>query len=97
MTDTTVDAKLKQWEMNMGTETLHCGKRTYLLEARVTKNGHKYMMITEKSSGRMSKVMVFHDHFDTFREAFERIMKTEPTEESEVTAHARGASSDTEE
>ena len=53
----------------MSTETLQCGKRTYVFESRITKNGHTYVMITEKSSGRISKVMVFHDHFDMFRAA----------------------------
>ncbi len=62
----------------MSTETLQCGKRTYILESRVTKNGHKYVMITEKSSGRISKVMVFHDHYDMFRTALERTMEAEP-------------------
>ena len=63
----------------MSTETIQCGKRTYVLECRVTKNGHKFIMITEKSFGRMSKVMVFHDHFETFRAALERVAQAEPT------------------
>lgn len=63
----------------MSTETIQCGKRTYILESRITKNGHKYLMITEKSFGRMSKVMVFHDHLDSFRSAFERVSQAEPT------------------
>ncbi len=62
----------------MSTETIQCGKRTYLIESRITKNGHKYLMITEKSFGRLSKVMVFHDHYDIFREALEKAMKAEP-------------------
>jgi hypothetical protein len=61
----------------MSTETLQCGKRVYLFESRVTKNGHKYLMITEKSSGRLSKVMVFHDHYELFRAALERGMNAE--------------------
>ena len=64
----------------MTTETLQCGKRTYVFESRITKNGHKYVMITEKSSGRISKVMVFHDHYDMFRAALERTMATEPVQ-----------------
>jgi hypothetical protein len=63
---------------DMSTETLSCGKRTYILECRVTKNGHKYIMITEKSFGRMSKVMLFHDHFDEFRSALDRVTQAEP-------------------
>jgi hypothetical protein len=63
----------------MSTETLYCGKRVYTFESRITKNGHRYLMITEKSSGRLSKVMVFHDHFEPFRGALERIMSAEPT------------------
>ena len=62
----------------MSSETLQCGKRTYLLECRVTKNGHKFVMITEKSFGRLSKVMVFHDHFEDFRQALERVSQAEP-------------------
>ena len=62
----------------MSTETLQCGKRTYILECRVTKNNHKYVMITEKSFGRMSKVMLFHDHFDAFRAALDRVSQAEP-------------------
>ena len=62
----------------MSTETLQCGKRMYLIESRITKNGHKYLMITEKSFGRLSKVMVFHDHYELFREALERAMSAEP-------------------
>lgn len=62
----------------MSTETLQCGKRTYILESRVTKNGHRYVMLTEKSFGRMSKVMVFHDHLAEFRAALDRIAEAEP-------------------
>lgn len=62
----------------MSTETLQCGKRTYILESRVTKNGHRYIMLTEKSFGRMSKVMVFHDHLKEFRQALDRIAEAEP-------------------
>jgi hypothetical protein len=62
----------------MSTETLNCGKRTYILESRITKNGHKYMMLTEKSFGRMSKVMVFHDHMQDFLAAVERVSQAEP-------------------
>jgi len=50
-----------------------------MFESRITKNGHKYVMITEKSSGRLSKVMVFHDHFDIFCKAIQRAMQAEPT------------------
>lgn len=63
----------------MSSETLQCGKRTYVFECRVTKNGHKFVMITEKSSGRLSKVMVFHDHFQAFREALDRVAQSEPS------------------
>lgn len=70
----------------MSTETLQCGKRVYLFEARVTKNGHKYLMITEKSSGRLSKVMVFHDHYELFLAALDRAMKAEPTPGSPSTS-----------
>lgn len=62
----------------MTTERLQCGKREYILESRITKNGHRYIMITEKSSGRSSKVIVFHDHYDVFREAIERTMNAAP-------------------
>jgi hypothetical protein len=62
----------------MSIETIHCGKRTYLVESRITKNGHKYLMITEKSFGRLSKVMVFHDHYEIFRSALDRAMNAEP-------------------
>ncbi|MBI4396399.1 MAG: hypothetical protein HY548_04840 [Elusimicrobia bacterium] len=62
----------------MSTETLQCGKRIYLFESRITKNGHRYLMITEKSFGRLSKVMVFHDHFEMFQAALERTMEAEP-------------------
>jgi len=61
----------------MNSETPQCGKRTCLLECRVTKNGHKFVMITEKSLGRFSKVMVFHDHIDVFRQALERVSRAE--------------------
>lgn len=64
--------------MPMTTERLQCGKREYILESRITKNGHRYIMITEKSSGRSSKVIVFHDHYEVFREAIERTMVAEP-------------------
>ncbi len=70
----------------MTTESLQCGKRQYLFESRVTKNGHRYLMITEKSSGRLSKVMVFHDHFEPFRTALEKAMKAEPTPTEAVPA-----------
>jgi hypothetical protein len=62
----------------MSMETIQCGKRMYILECRITKNGHKFVMITEKSFGRLSKVMVFSDHFDMFREALERVAQGEP-------------------
>lgn len=62
----------------MSTETLECGKRTYILESRITKNGHKYVMLTEKSFGRMSKVMVFQDHMQDFTAALERVSQAEP-------------------
>ncbi|MGQ0644363.1 MAG: hypothetical protein ACT4O3_02605 [Elusimicrobiota bacterium] len=68
----------------MSTETLQCGKREYVLESRVTKNGHRYLMITERSSGRSSKVIVFHDHYETFRGALERTMAAEPLPEAAV-------------
>jgi hypothetical protein len=71
----------------MSSETLTCGKRVYVFECRITKNGHKYVMITEKSSGRMSKIMVFHDHFEPFRGCIEKIMSAEPSPAtSKVTA-----------
>jgi len=63
----------------MSSETLECGKRTYLFEAHVTKNGHRYVLVTEKSSGRVSKVMIFHDHFVQFKESLDRIMTAEPS------------------
>ena len=75
----------------MSVETLQCGKRTYLIEARITKNGHKYLMITEKSFGRMSKVMVFHDHYETFRAALERAVIAEPLPASPAAAAALSA------
>ena len=62
----------------MSVETIECGKRTYIIECRITKNGHKYLMITEKSFGRLSKVMVFHDHYELFREALEKVSQAEP-------------------
>ena len=62
----------------MSTETLNCGKRTYILESRITKNGHKYVMLTVKSFGRMSKVMVFQDHMRDFCSALERVSQAEP-------------------
>lgn len=62
----------------MSTETLNCGKRTYILESRITKNGHKYVMLTEKSFGRMSKVMVFQDHMQDFTAALDRVSQAEP-------------------
>ena len=62
----------------MSVETIQCGKRTYIVECRITKNGHKYLMITEKSFGRLSKVMVFHDHYEMFREVLERVVQAEP-------------------
>jgi hypothetical protein len=45
-------------------------------------------MITEKSSGRLSKVMVFHDHFELFRGALERVMKAEPSAASSADGQA---------
>ncbi len=63
----------------MSVETIQCGKRMYVLECRITKNGHKYLMITEKSFGRLSKVMVFHDHYELFREALEKVAQAEPS------------------
>ncbi len=65
-------------EDKMNVEPIQCGKRAYIIESRITKNGHKYLMITEKSFGRMSKVMVFHDHYELFRSALERAMESEP-------------------
>lgn len=62
----------------MGVETIQCGKRTYVLECRITKNGHKYLMVTEKSFGRLSKVMIFHDHYEQFRDALDRVSQAEP-------------------
>jgi hypothetical protein len=62
----------------MGVETIECGKRTYVIECRITKNGHKFLMITEKSFGRLSKVMVFHDHYEMFKEALEKAAQGEP-------------------
>ena len=62
----------------MSTETIQCGKRMYVIESRITKNGHKYMMITEKSFGRLSKVMVFHDHYEIFKTALERVASAKP-------------------
>jgi hypothetical protein len=70
--------KLGRKKKEMSTETLECGKRTYVFESHVTKNGHKYIMLTEKSFGRMSKIMVFHDHLEDFRSALERISRAEP-------------------
>jgi hypothetical protein len=70
----------------MSTERLQCGKREYILESRITKNGHKYLMITEKSSGRSSKVIVFHDHYEAFRTALERTMVATPLPADNVTA-----------
>jgi hypothetical protein len=70
----------------MSVETIQCGKRTYILECRITKNGHKYIMITEKSFGRLSKVMVFNDHFDIFRESLDRIAQGEPIPNAEQPA-----------
>lgn len=61
----------------MSTETLQCGKRHYTFESRITKNGHKYLMMTEKSFGRLSKIMVFSDHYDAFRQTLERSMEAE--------------------
>jgi hypothetical protein len=73
----------------MSIETIQCGKRTYVLESRITKNGHRYLMITEKSFGRMSKVMVFHDHYDEFLVTVKRVMEAEPLPaESETAAMA---------
>ncbi len=62
----------------MSTSTLQCGRREYLFESRITKNGHKYLMITERSSGRFSKIIVFHDHFESFRKTLEQTMEAEP-------------------
>lgn len=62
----------------MSTETLHCGRRTYVIECRITKNGHKYITVAEQSFGRLSKVMVFHDHFDEFFSTLERVSASEP-------------------
>jgi hypothetical protein len=62
----------------MSMQSLQCGKREYVFESRITKNGHKYMMITEKSSGRFSKIIVFHDHYEAFRLALEQTMDAEP-------------------
>gem|GEM_PF-2879503 len=59
-------------------EILKCGQRTYILESRVTKNGHKYVLITERSFGRSSKIMLFHDHFDEFRASFDRVSQADP-------------------
>jgi hypothetical protein len=68
----------KDQERSMSIENVQCGKRTYTIECRITKNGHKYLMITEKSFGRLSKVMVFHDHYQLFREAMDRVSQAEP-------------------
>jgi hypothetical protein len=63
----------------MSIESFQCGKRQYTFESRITKNGHRYVLLTEKSFGRLSKIMVFHDHYETFRSAMERCMEAEPT------------------
>ena len=70
----------------MSTEHLQCGKREYVFESRITKNGHKYLMITERSSGRSSKVIVFHDHYDVFLQAIERAMNASPLPATPVPA-----------
>jgi hypothetical protein len=62
----------------MSAENIQCGKRNYVFESRITKNGHRYLLITEKSFGRLSKVMIFHDHYEAFRDALERAHKAEP-------------------
>ncbi|MBL0349401.1 MAG: hypothetical protein IPP68_03360 [Elusimicrobia bacterium] len=62
----------------MSTETVQCGKREYTLECQITKNGHRFLMITERSFGRMSKVMVFQDHYQAFREALDRVCQSAP-------------------
>ncbi len=62
----------------MSTETVQCGKREYTLECQITKNGHRFLMITERSFGRMSKVMVFQDHYQAFREALDRVCLSAP-------------------
>lgn len=62
----------------MSSETIQCGKREYTLECQITKNGHRFLMITEKSFGRLSKVMVFHDHYPAFREALDRVCQSTP-------------------
>jgi hypothetical protein len=64
--------------MGMSTETIQCGKREYTLECQITKNGHRFLMITERSFGRMSKVMVFQDHYQSFREALDRVCQSAP-------------------
>ena len=61
----------------MSTESFQCGKRQYTFESRITKNGHKYLMVTEKRFGSLSKIMVFNDHYETFRQALERSMAAE--------------------
>jgi hypothetical protein len=63
----------------MSMETVQCGRRTYIVECHITKNGHKFLMVTERSFGRMSKVMVFQDHYDTLREVMDRVSQMEPT------------------
>lgn len=76
-----VNGPVVEGERDMSPLTMQCGKREYVFESRITKNGHRYLMITEKSSGRLSKVMVFHDHFEVFRSAIERTMNEAPTPE----------------
>ena len=65
----------------MSMETVQCGKRMYVIESRITKNGHTYIMVTEKSFGRLSKVMVFHNHYEIFRAALDRAMAAKPVPE----------------
>lgn len=62
----------------MSVENIQCGKRAYTIEHRVTKNGNRFLLITEKSFGRLSKVMVFNDHYDLFRQALDRAAQAEP-------------------
>lgn len=71
---------------NRSTQSVRCGKREYLFESRITKNGHKFLMITEKSAGRLSKVLVFHDYYEAFRAALEDGMNAEPLPASTASA-----------
>lgn len=57
-------------------ETVSAGRRIYVVDVKETKDGSKYLSITEfdpaNKEGQNRKIMVFEDHLDDFQKGLEK-------------------------